>query len=104
MTGFFCRLAALAQLLSCGCASTVKKSTAALAGISIDVDSKEETIQICGAKLFELLKHPDMDVVENARVVILNACENPTASSMVQEALTQAERDFFLGPLNVFAN
>ncbi|CAD7700905.1 unnamed protein product, partial [Ostreobium quekettii] len=93
----------LRDLLSSNIPSVVKKSSQALMALSIDVEAKVPIMEKCGPKLLELLKNSDMDVAENARAAILNAAEDPAGSEIVIAALSETEREFFLGPLNAFA-
>lgn len=72
-------------------------------GVSIDVGAKIKVMEECGAVLLQIMKHSDQDIADNARATILNCCEKSEVSSVVKKSLSVAEREFFLGPLPIFA-
>lgn len=96
-------VAALGAILECDNIPILKKATSALMGISIDVEAKIKVMEQCGTTLLQLMKHADQDIADNAKATILNCCEKPEVSSMIKKTLSAAEREFFLGPLPIFA-
>ncbi len=78
-----------------------RKTTAALAGVSVEKESKMPLVLHAGSALVKLLQSDNMELVTNARAALTSACELLEARAMLTSSMNERDqvKTLFLGPL-----